>query len=241
MRAVAESPRAGLVVRWCTGFVVRVSPGRPGWWPGHRAGQAGLACGPARLGEAGQGSFGEVAAGDGFEQVVYGAGELPFGGGFGLAAHGELAEAHVVLDLAVRGLGDVAAAGGRRRCRRGFASRAAMAAMASLCQGAPLLGSPDPRAAFSRSRVLPVAIRRSGPSMVRLCSDRYPASAEEQPDQAGAGRAAVGPGPGAWPASLRAGGLGGGRRGAVGGDERGGGLGLAQHRLEPGAVAGIVR
>src|ERR1700744_2131360 len=52
---------------------------------------------------------GEPAGADGLEEVVYGAGEGPFGAGFGLAAHGELPEAHVVLDVAVRGLGDVAA------------------------------------------------------------------------------------------------------------------------------------
>src|SRR5580693_6089491 len=70
--------------------------GQAGWW-GRVGGQVVEGCG------------GEVPGGDGFEQVVHGAGEGPFGGGFGFAAHGELAEAHVVLDLAVRGLGDVAA------------------------------------------------------------------------------------------------------------------------------------
>src|SRR4029077_10066265 len=60
-------------------------------------------------GQAGQGLEGEVPGGDGLEQVVHGADELPFGAGCGVAADGELADAHVVLDLAVRGLGDVAA------------------------------------------------------------------------------------------------------------------------------------
>src|SRR5205809_6081003 len=50
-----------------------------------------------------------MAGGDGLEQVADGAGELPFRAGFGLAAHRQMAQAHVVPDMAVRGLGDVAA------------------------------------------------------------------------------------------------------------------------------------
>src|SRR6266849_6478439 len=60
-------------------------------------------------GQGGQGGVGEVAGGEGFEQVVDGGGEAPFGGCFGFAADRELAEAHVVFDVAVRGFGDVAA------------------------------------------------------------------------------------------------------------------------------------
>src|SRR5260370_18662817 len=85
---------------WLAGGVV-------GWAVPGGSGRAGRrAC---LAGQGGQGGGGEVAGGDGLEQVVHGGGEPPFGGGFGFAAHAELAEAHVVLDLAVRGLGDVAA------------------------------------------------------------------------------------------------------------------------------------
>src|SRR5215472_10201530 len=59
--------------------------------------------------QGGQGLAGEVAAGDGFEQVVDSGGEGPFGGCFGLAPHRQLAEAQVVFDVPVRGLCDVAA------------------------------------------------------------------------------------------------------------------------------------
>src|SRR5215469_15494848 len=69
------------------------------WWAGH--GWSG--------GQGGQGGAGEVAGGDGFDQVVDGAGESPFGGGFGFAADRELAESHVVFEVAVGGFGDVAA------------------------------------------------------------------------------------------------------------------------------------
>src|SRR5215469_435298 len=77
-----------------------------GWWSGGR-GPGGP--GPGSAGQRGRGLAGEVAGGQGFEQVVHGAGEGPFGGGFGLSAHRQLADAHVVLDVAVRGLGDVPA------------------------------------------------------------------------------------------------------------------------------------
>src|SRR6185369_17046765 len=87
LRAVAELiAGSGKLIRLCR-------------WPG----------GPASAGQAGQGLGGEVPGGQGPEQVVYGAGESPFGGSLVLAAHAQLAEAHVVLDVAVRGLGDVAA------------------------------------------------------------------------------------------------------------------------------------
>ena len=85
--------------------VPRLMRGVPGWrgGPGRAGGSGG------RRGQGVQGLAGEVAGGEGFEQVVDGAGEGPFGGCFALAAHAELAQAHVVLDVAVRGLGDVAA------------------------------------------------------------------------------------------------------------------------------------
>src|SRR6516165_577161 len=60
-------------------------------------------------GQGGEGLVGEVAGGDGFHQVVDGAGESPFGARFGFAAEGELAEAHVVFEVAEGGFGDVAA------------------------------------------------------------------------------------------------------------------------------------
>src|SRR6266567_3017293 len=71
----------------------------PAGWAGH--GWSG--------GQGGEGLVGEVAGGDGFDQVVDGAGEPPFGGGFGPAAYRELAESHVVFEVAVGGFGDVAA------------------------------------------------------------------------------------------------------------------------------------
>src|SRR5215813_5442522 len=85
--------------RWVCGGVAGpgaggAGPGRPGCW---------------LAGQRGEGLEGEVAGGDGLEQVVHGADEGPFGGGSGLAAYRELADAHVVLDVAVRGLGDVPA------------------------------------------------------------------------------------------------------------------------------------
>src|SRR5215472_5692437 len=60
-------------------------------------------------GQGGKGVAGEAAGGDGFEEVVHGACEGPFGGGLGCAAQGELPEAQVVLEVAVRGFGDVSA------------------------------------------------------------------------------------------------------------------------------------
>src|SRR6266704_3381890 len=53
-------------------------------------------------GQGGDGLAGEAAGGDGLEQVVHGAGERPFGAGLGVAAHGQLAEAQIVLYVAVR-------------------------------------------------------------------------------------------------------------------------------------------
>src|SRR6516225_6475306 len=87
--------------------------GRFGGWAG-RAGWVLLAVllgwlGGGSGGEAGEGLGGEVAAGDGGEQVVDGDDEGPLGGCLAVAAQGQLAEAEVVLDVAVGGLGDVAA------------------------------------------------------------------------------------------------------------------------------------
>src|SRR6266571_582062 len=70
----------------------------------------GRACALGWLaGEGGEGGRGEVPAGDGHHEVVDGDGEGPFAGRFADAADGQLAEAHVVLDAAVGGLGDAAA------------------------------------------------------------------------------------------------------------------------------------
>src|SRR5215470_10173742 len=52
-------------------------------------------------GQGGEGGGGEVAGADGFEQVVDCAGQEPFCGGAREPADGELAEAHVVLEVAV--------------------------------------------------------------------------------------------------------------------------------------------
>ena len=166
-------------------------------------------------GQGGQGLGGEVSGGDRLEQVVDGAGEPLFGGGFGFAADRELAEPHVVLEVAMGCFGDVAAlpVGGDPL---GAASRAAIAAVA----GPPRAGGPvslPSRAACSRLRCLPVAMRRSGPGMVRLCSEQSPASAGNK----------------SMPSVAVPGG------GAGGGDEGGGGFGVAEHRLEPFGVGGV--
>src|SRR5580692_4806874 len=81
-----------------------------GWWRcGGLAvpaggGRAGAGCAPGGGSEGGECLAGEVAAADGGEEVVHAGDQVPFGGGFGFAAHGELAEAEVVLDVAVGGL-----------------------------------------------------------------------------------------------------------------------------------------
>src|SRR6185437_14393840 len=67
LRAVAELiAGSGKLIRLCR-------------WPG----------GLASAGQAGQGLGGEVPGGQGPEQVVYGAGESPFGGSLVLAAHAQ--------------------------------------------------------------------------------------------------------------------------------------------------------
>src|SRR2546430_9735608 len=119
MRCGCDSPtppdRRYVTLRRLYGLLLNCFPGWAGdagrLLPG-RAGDAGRLPGPggpASAGQPGQGGGGEVAGGQGLEQVVDGAGEGPLGGGLVLAAHGQLAEAHVVLDVAVGGLGDVAA------------------------------------------------------------------------------------------------------------------------------------
>ena len=113
---------------------------------------------------------------------------------------------HVVLDVAVGGLGDVAALavggdavvggepGGHRRDRPAV----------RLSAGPPL----PARAAFSRSRRLPVAMSRSGPGQVRLCLGAG-SRRRRGPARSGAGPL---------PASCRRG----GGRGAVRRDQGGG-------------------
>ena len=51
----------------------------------------------------------EPAGANGFEEVVHGGVEVPFGGRSGLASAGEPAEPEVVFGLAERGFGDMAA------------------------------------------------------------------------------------------------------------------------------------
>src|SRR5215472_3874566 len=131
----------------------------PAGWAGH--GWSG--------GQGGEGLVGEVAGGDGFDQVVDGAGEFPFGGGFGFAAYRELAVSHVVFEVAVGGFGDVAAlpVGGDAF---GSGQPGGHGGGGLAAGGGPV--AVPPVAACSRSRCLPVAIRRSGPSRVRLCSEQ---------------------------------------------------------------------
>jgi hypothetical protein len=101
-----------------------------------------------------------VAAGDGHHEVVDGDGEGPFAGCPAHAAGGEAADAHVVLDAAVGGLGDAAAlpvggdavggleAGGHRGGRGAVGSLPAARAAGFLAGGflhvAALAGGDEP-------------------------------------------------------------------------------------------------
>src|SRR5579859_7614639 len=80
-----------------------------GMFTGSRAGRATLTPAALTRSAVSRISSGVIAAPWAGRQVVHGADELPFCGGLGLAAHAQVADAHVVLDVAVRGLGDVAA------------------------------------------------------------------------------------------------------------------------------------
>src|ERR1700722_19970994 len=83
-----------------------VAGGREG--PGSGVWGAGAAWG-ALAGEGCEGLGGEVAAGDCLAEVADGGGEGPLAGGAGQAAHGQAAEALVVLEVAVERLADVGA------------------------------------------------------------------------------------------------------------------------------------
>jgi hypothetical protein len=81
-----------------------------------------------------------------------------------------------VLDVAVRGFGDVAALTVGGDAVFGL-QQAGHGARAGLAQGT--VSSPV-RAAFSRSRSWPVAISRGGPGALMLSSEQYPASARNK-------------------------------------------------------------
>src|SRR5229473_3185244 len=178
-------------------------------------------------GQGGQGGVGEVAGGEGFEQVVDGGGEAPFGGCFGFAADRELAEAHVVFDVAVGGFGDVAA----------------------LAVGGDAFGGGQPG---GHRRGGLAAGRRAGAGAAGGCFFQVPELAGgDQPVRAADGEVVLGAVPGVGEEQVNvlaggAGGAGGGgpaagwRRGAAGGDEGGGVFGPAQHRLEPGGAGGVL-
>src|ERR1700722_9497989 len=205
--------------RWCG------VPG-PGWgcrWP---------------CSEGGEGLGGEGAAGDGGEEVVDGGDEVPFGGGSGCAAHGELAEAEVVLDAGVGGFGDVAALAVGGDALLGFE------AFGHGGGGGPVGLSGSRGGAGVAGLFLEVAVLAGGDEPVGAGAGHVVLGfvagvGEDQADEApaaGAARAAGAGGVRAGGGARPGGGAGGG--GLAGGDEGGGGLGGGEHGLEPGDVAG---
>ena len=158
------------------------------------------------------------AGGVDLQQAGDGVLEGPFTAGAWQAAHREAAEAEVVLGVAGGPFGDRAAAPvGGDALRGSQPGRPSPRVARRRLRGAR--GGLVWRAARSMSRCLPVVISRSGPSMVRLCSEQYPASARAVPNL------------GAPPVQ---------RPPRMGAQQILGGLGFADHRLEAGVVGGVL-